>query len=115
MRRVADGLTLTRDERTTLHRRGYAWAVELGRWDDEAVAALERKFLAERDGVVALLASPCDPASEKRWARLERATGPPEAAVEQARRTIGHHANRLGLFAEVEAILHYFLFRLEVS
>jgi hypothetical protein len=113
MRRVTDELALARDERRALHRQGYVWAVELGRWDDEAVAALDRKFEVERDGIVALLAARCDPAGEKRWALLARPTGPPGDAVDLGRQTIGFHANRLGVFAEAEAILHYFLYRLD--
>jgi hypothetical protein len=113
MRRVTDGVALTPQERLKLHREGYVWAVELGRWDDAAVAGLERRFLTQRDGIAALVASPCDAASETRWERLARADGPSEAAVTQARTAIALHANRLGVFAEVEAILHYFLFRLD--
>jgi hypothetical protein len=113
MRRVTDGVALAPQERLKLHREGYVWAVELGRWDGAAVAGLERQFLTQRAGIAALLASPCDAASETRWKRLARADGPSEAAVTQARTTIGLHANRLGVFAEVEAILHYFLFRLD--
>jgi len=113
MRRIADALDLTPAERTALHREGYVWAVDLGRWDGVAIAALQERFSNLRDGLVALLASECDPASEARWSRLARRDGPPAAAIEQARRTIGHHANRLGVFAEAEAILHYLLFRLD--
>jgi len=113
MRRVTDGLALTREERRTLHREGYAWAVGLGRWDDAGIAALETRFFTLRDGVTALLESPCDPASEDRWDLLARGAGSSEAAVEQARKAISRHANRLGVFAEAEAILHYFLFRLD--
>ena len=115
MRRVTDGLAMTRHDRVALHQKGYAWAVELGRWNDADIAALDRRFATQRDGITALLASPCDPLSESRWALLGRCDGPAEAALEQARRTIGHHANRLGVFAEAEAILHYFLFRLDVD
>jgi hypothetical protein len=113
MRRVADGLALTPAERRTLHRDGYLWAVALGRWDDDAMAALELRFREMRDGLTALLATPCDPESEARWGLLSRAPGSSEAAVDQARETIRCHANRLGIFAEAEAILHYFLFRLD--
>jgi hypothetical protein len=115
MRRVADGLALTREQRLTVHRAGYAWPIELGRWDDAGIAALETRFLSQRDGIDALLASPCDPRSEERWQLLARGTGEPGSGVDRARRTIGHHANRLGVFAEVEAILHYFLFRLDAD
>jgi hypothetical protein len=113
MRRVGDGVALTLGERVTLHRDGWRWAVDLGRWDDAGMAALERRFIELRDGVEALLATPCDPESEARWRLLTRAPGGSPAAVVQARTTIGHHANRLGIFAEAEAILHYFLFRLD--
>jgi len=112
MRCVADALTLTIEERRSLHLDGHRWAVDLGRWDETGIAALSRRFDELRNGLVALLDSPCDPASETRWRLLQRAPGPSEAAVEQARRTISHHANRLGVFAEAEAILHYFLYRL---
>jgi hypothetical protein len=112
MRCVADALTLTIEERRSLHLDGHRWAVDLDRWDETGIAALSRRFDELRNGLVALLDSPCDPASEARWSLLQRAPGPSETAVEQARRTISHHANRLGVFAEAEAILHYFLYRL---
>jgi hypothetical protein len=115
MRRINDALALTRDERVALHREGYVWAVELGRWDDAAILALDQRFSVVRDRVAELLASPCDDASESRWSRLARRSGPPGTAIEQARLTIGFHANRLGVFAEAEAILHYFLFRLDTA
>jgi hypothetical protein len=115
MRRITEGLALTGDERSTLHREGYAWAVELGRWDATGLAALQARFVAQRDGMTELLRTPCDAASEKRWASIARAPGPPQAAIERARQAIRHHANRLGVFAEAEAILHYFLFRLETE
>jgi hypothetical protein len=113
MRRVTNALVLTTAERKMLHREGYTWAVELGRWNASAIAALEARFSGMRDGLVALLATPCDDASEARWTGLVRCAGSSDAAIEQARRTIGHHANRLGVFAEAEAILHYFLFRID--
>ncbi len=113
MRRIADALALTREQRLTLHREGYVWAVELGRWDDAGIAALEARFLALRDGIDALLESPCDRESEKRWLQLARSADRSEGAIDRARQTIGRHANRLGVFAEAEAILHYFLFRLD--
>jgi hypothetical protein len=115
MRRVTDGLTLSIEERRTLHGTGFRWAVELGRWDETGIAALARRFDELRDGLVALLETSCDAASEARWRLLRRAPGPSDAAIEQARRTISHHANRLGIFAEAEAILHYFLFRLDTG
>jgi len=110
MRRATDALGLGRDERLRLHHEGFAWAVALGRWDDAGRRALDAKLASQREGIEALLAAPCDPASEARWARLSAGPGDPIAA---ARRAIGHHANRLGVFAEAEAILHYFLFRLD--
>jgi hypothetical protein len=113
MRRVADGFGFARDDRVALHRGGYVWAVELGRWDDTDLAALEARFLALRDGIVALLQSPCDPRSEERWRLLDRDAAAPARGLDDARRTIDRHANRLGIFAEAEAILHYFLFRLD--
>jgi len=115
MRRVADGVALSRDERVALHREGYLWAVELGRWDDAGIAAAGTRFVAMRDQLTALLALPCDPVSEKRWALLRRPDGPPETAIEKARESIRRHANRLGVFAEAESILHYFLFRLDTT
>ena len=113
MRRVADGFVLTPDERIALHRGGYAWAVELGRWDDAGIAALEKRFLTLRDGLCALFDSPVDTKSEDRWRLVARGPGEPLAVIERARKTMSHHANRLGVFAEAEAILHYFLFRLD--
>jgi hypothetical protein len=115
MRRVDDALILTREERVAVHRDGYAWAVELGRFDDAGMAALETRFLAMREGIASLLAAPCDETSEARWSRLRRPPDSSGAAIRSARKTVGRHANRLGVFAEAEAILHYFLFRLDTS
>jgi hypothetical protein len=113
MRRVADGCAFDRDRRLALHREGYVWAVELGRWDDADIAALEARFLALRDGLGAVLAEPCDPRSEERWRLLDGGAAASARGIDGARRTIDRHANRLGIFAEAEAILHYFLFRLD--
>jgi hypothetical protein len=115
MRRVTDGLAMSRDERVTLHREGYLCAVELGRWDQAGVAAAGARFVGMRDRLGELLALPCDPASEKRWALLARPDGPQETVIAKARDAIRLHANRLGVFAEAEAILHYFLFRLDTT
>jgi hypothetical protein len=115
MRRVTDRLALSRDERVALHREGYLWAVKLGRWDDAGIAAAEARFVEMRDRLTQLLGLPCDPASEKRWMLLARPDGPRETAIATARESIRLHANRLGVFAEAEAILHYFLFRLDTT
>jgi hypothetical protein len=115
MRRATVALELTVEERRKLHREGHRWAVDLGRWDERGITALAQRFDELRDGLVALLETPCDPASEARWRLLQRTPGTSDAAVKQARRTISHHANRLGVFAEAEAILHYFLFRVDTG
>ena len=112
MREVASGLTLSAEERLRWHREGYAWALELGRWDDAGIAALEARFDALRDGLVALFETTPDPVAQARWSLLERPPGDPARAIEEARRLVSHHANRLGVFAEAEAILHFLVFRL---
>lgn len=113
MRRITTALDMSLDERRALHRAGYDWPIALGRWDDDAIAALERRFVSLRDGLSALVTAPCDPECEARFSRLVRPPGPAAGVIDFARRTMDHHANRLGVFAEAEAILHYFLFRLD--
>ena len=110
---AAERLGLTAEERTRWHREGYVWAIDLGRWDQAGMTALESRFDALRDSLVALFETAPDPAVRNRWSLLERPPGESARAIEEARRIVSHHANRLGVFAEAEAILHFLVFRLE--
>ena len=116
-------LALTADERLALHEEAYRWPIEIGRWDAVAVAGLESKFLALHEGLASLTESAragapdawggpeATRAALERWARV----GPDPMGSDRigaARRLLARHENRLGVFAEADAVLHYFLFRL---
>lgn len=120
---VTERLLPSSDERRTLHDDGFRWAVANGRWDATARAGLESRFLGLRDGLAAAVAGArrYDPsawggtevaaAARERWSRSpQHERGGP---IPAARFLLARHANRIGVFAEPEAILHYFLFRLE--
>jgi hypothetical protein len=101
------------------HRAGYHWAVDNGRWDETAVAALAKRFEVQAESLAAFVAAARrgddDPfggaiarrAIVERWRGRATAVSLPEA--------LDRHANRLGVFAEPAAILHYFLWRLTTS
>ena len=104
------------DDRASWHRAGYHWAVDNGRWDREAIAALEARF----DEQAASLAAFAEAArrgdddafggEHARLAIVERWRG--RATAVSLPEALERHANRLGVFAEPAAILHYFLWRL---
>ena len=105
-----------RAARAALHREGYRWAIEAGRWDAEALSGLERRYqtLADALGDLVDRAGRHDaeafghPSAAEELTRRWRVAVPREISLE----TLRHHANRLGVFAEPAAILHYFLYRL---
>lgn len=120
---VTEMLLPAPDGRRALHDDGFRWAVANGRWDATARAGLESRFLAMRDGLAAAVAgarryesaawggAEVGAAAHERWSRpLPHKRG---GAIPAARALLALHANRLAVFAEPEAILHYFLFRLE--
>ena len=116
-------LGLAAGEREALHREAYRWPIEIGRWDAVAVRGLEEKFQALRNGLEALSeaarAGRADAwggpeparAALARWARA-RAIDPEPDRIGSARRLLARHENRIGVFAEADAILHYFHHRL---
>ena len=104
------------EDRKGWHRAGYHWAVDNGRWDREAIAALEKRF----DEQAASLATFVEAArrgdddafggEHARQAIVERWSG--RATPASLPEALDRHANRMGVFAEPAAILHYFLWRL---
>lgn len=111
MEQIARRLELTDDERRAWHYNGYAWALRLGRWDDAGIAALEGRFEALRAGIDALLSGDVDSRIAARWSLVSRPAGTSADAVAAASKLLSLHANRLGVFAEAEAILHFLMFR----
>ena len=121
---ATDALGLDSAQRMSLHEEGFRWAIELGRWDAVAQAGMEARFQALREGLGTLAAGALagEPAAwggdeaaalaMARWHRLRRRDVAPADAATEARRRLAHHGNRLAVFAEPEAILHYFMFRL---
>jgi hypothetical protein len=101
-----------------VHLAGYHWAVDNGRWDDVAVAALAARFEEQADSLAAFVAAArrgdddafggafAGRAILDRWRGRATAVSLPE---------LDRHANRLGVFAEPAAILHYFLWRLTTT
>lgn len=121
--RVLEVSGVPREERLGLHRQAYVWPIEIGRWDENAVRGLERRFRELEPGLVALAAS-ARAGAEDAWggpeatavalARWSRVASFPAGgdSIGAARRLLARHENRLGVFAEPDAILHYFLYRL---
>lgn len=120
---VTELLLPASDERRALHDDGFRWAVANGRWDATARAGLESRFLALREGIAAAVAgarryhaaawggAEVAAAARERWSRpVQHKRG---GSIPTARILLARHANRIGVFAEPEAILHYFSFRLE--
>ena len=104
------------DPRRELHRSGFGWAIELGRWDHAALDALEARFLQDAVGLRRFLEAARDGNADAfggeaaRRILTERWSVPPSGA--DLRGILDRHGNRLGVFAEPLAILHYFLWRL---
>jgi hypothetical protein len=104
------------EERRQIHLAGYRWAVDGGRWDPAAVQALQTRFARDESALAGFV--------EAASRGDESAFGGPEAArvlferwrgrvdIANLREALDRHANRLGVFAEPVAILHYFLWRL---
>jgi hypothetical protein len=111
METLARQLRLSPSEVRDWHRAGYAWALRLGRWDDAGMAALEARFTALRSGIDALLRAPLETTLGHRWSGVVRPEGTSESIAAAAQSLLSSHANRLGVFAEAEAILHYLMFR----
>jgi len=111
MHLVARQLGLSAEETLAWHREGYAWALRLGRWDDTGIVALEARFGTLRRGIDDLLRAPVDRKLEARWSVASRPAANSTEVVTAARSLLSSHANRLGVFAEAEAILHFLMFR----
>ena len=104
------------EDRKSWHRAGYHWAVDNGRWDATAVAALQARFDEQAASLAAFVQAARrgdDDAfggEHARQAIVERWSG--RATPASLPEALDRHANRLGVFAEPAAILHYFLWRL---
>ncbi len=122
------------DERLEFYRRGFQWAADLGRWDQEVFAALERKYEIQQEAIRdALALCATDPAPDA-WGGSEPARIAIEllgslrepiaallaaAAAGRIARTpvdlavlVSHaHSNRLGIHATQEATIRYLVWR----
>jgi hypothetical protein len=124
MAAATEALGIDPARRMSLHEDGFRWAIDLGRWDAVARTGMEARFQALREGLGSLVSGAVagEPAAwggdeaaslaMARWHRLRRRDEAPAEAAGEARRRLAHHGNRLAVFAEPEAILHYFMFRL---
>ncbi len=116
--RLLDALGLTGAPRLDFYRRGFQWALDLGRWDAEVIEALERALPSQR----AALEAAFDPAScggpgyDRIVRPLVAAVREPLAASgidpsEIAIFAVHAHSNRLGVNASRGAALRYLAWR----
>ena len=121
-------------ERFDFYRRGFQWAPNLGRWDAEVFAALERKFEAQAGALRAAIRVGEGRDTPDAWggvesaqtaARFLEAAREPVGAVLAAAKTgrlgkapidlalyVAHaHSNRLGIHATQEGTIRYLVFR----
>jgi hypothetical protein len=128
--RLLDAFGFRDEERLDFYRRGYAWAVDLGRWDSDVFGQLDRKYRAQREALCAILGAGDDttweaPAEGRvagAFLRCARAAievlradadadEPPRDFVEIATFAAHAHSNRLGIFATQEAMMRYLVWR----
>ena len=132
--RLLDLFELHGGDRLDFYRRGFQWALNLGRWDAEVLVALERKFEAQAGalrtaiGVGERRDTPGDwggaGAAQVAARFLDAARGPVSAvlaATESVRLVkapidialfVAHaHSNRLGIHATQEGTIRYLVFR----
>ena len=132
--RLLDLLEIHGAERLDFYRRGFQWAPDLGRWDRDVFAALERKFEAQAEELRAAIDLRDGRQTPDAWggaaaeqiaARFLEAARGPVGAVLAAAKTgrfgkapidmalfITHaHSNRLGIHATQEGTIRYLVFR----
>jgi thiopeptide-type bacteriocin biosynthesis protein len=129
--RLLDLFGFDRQRRIAFHRSAYAWALEQGRWDADSLRLLEARYAEVRQGLAELAgASPQDAFGGREPAR--RAAEWSEATRPWIDALLAAHAagriakelhalawsyahlqcNRLGIPADAEAILRFFMQRL---
>jgi thiopeptide-type bacteriocin biosynthesis protein len=132
--RLLDLFGIHEVERLDFYRRGFQWAPNLGRWDAEVFAALERKFEAQAGALRAAIDVGEGRDTPDAWggagpaqiaARFLEAARGPVGAVLTAAKTgrlgkapidmalfIAHaHSNRLGIHPTQEGTIRYLVFR----
>lgn len=132
--RLLDLFELHGEERLDFYRRGFQWALSLGRWDAEVLAALERKFEAQAGALRTAIGGSDGRDTPGDWGGadaaqvasrfLDAARGPVSAvlsATTNARLAkapidialfVAHaHSNRLGIHATQEGTIRYLVFR----
>jgi thiopeptide-type bacteriocin biosynthesis protein len=132
--KLLDLMGLEGDTRLRFYEFGYSWTTEVGGWEPEEFAVLDRRYEGLRDGLRQLLGPEADGDPELLWggpepARIARTclerTGPVIAelldahAAGKVAQPLWHLAwsychmscNRLGVEAPAEAILRYFMRR----
>ena len=126
---MLDLFGLTGDDRLGFYRRGWEWAPDAGRWDDEVFAALEDKYEAQRDALRVALSGPTtetwggsvperiattllSSVHEPIVAIRTGEAGPTPKSVVDLALLVGHaHSNRLGIHATQEATIRYLVWR----
>ena len=132
--RLLDLFGLAGDARLEFYRRGFRWAVDLGRWDHEVFAALEEKYASQKDALQWALDCRPGESSQEAWGGAESAaialrhldsvreavqsiltahagSRPEKEGLDLAIFAAHAHANRLGIHATQEATLRYLVWR----
>lgn len=129
-----DRLQLSGDARLDFYRRGFEWAVEMGRWDAAVFEALEATFAAQRDALTVAIDVGRRAPGAGAWGSGEAerialtllgavrepfealaadcaGDGPGGSLVDVALFATRAHSNRLGINASREATLRYLAWR----
>jgi thiopeptide-type bacteriocin biosynthesis protein len=132
--RLLDLFGLTGATRLAFYRRGFQWEQDLGRWDGEVFAALEKKYESQKEVLRSTLECQADEAHAEAWGGadssgialrfLDAAREPVTSilaahAASSLERSLldlavfaAHaHSNRLGIHATQEATLRYLAWR----
>jgi hypothetical protein len=132
--RLLDLFALHGEERLDFYRRGFEWALKLGRWDAGVLAALEGKFEAQAEALRTAIRAREGRDTTGDWggagaaqvaARfLDAARGPVgtvlaatknaslvKAPIDIALFVAHAHSNRLGIHATQEGTIRYLVFR----
>jgi thiopeptide-type bacteriocin biosynthesis protein len=124
---MLDRFGIRHGDRLEFYRRGFSWAPELGRWDAEVFAALDRKFDAQATELRRALIVPAEERAAADWGGDEAArvatgllsalraplteAGLARSAVDVAVFAAHAHSNRLGIHATQEATIRYLTWR----
>jgi thiopeptide-type bacteriocin biosynthesis protein len=136
--RLLDLLDFDRAARVAFYRHGYAFQIDLGRWQDDDLEALDRHYSSIRDDLLALVSAESARDPQALWggadpARIAaRCLADSAPLLDELREGVASgrigrpladlvwyvthlHANRLQIEANAEAIVRYFMHRLHAE